>query len=341
MQHLNLWILLLLTITSYLFPSENLDLNGFYQEYVLEKKRIEIPGFPHAFNAGIVDYKAGYLMSFRVIPNASTPFLSEIGVVELDKEFNLISTPQLLDTRGANFYPSRAEDARLISVNDTLYLVYSNNIDEVISKGGFRVFIGTIKEQNGNYSLVNMQGLFDYPGASSNIREKNWSPFAYQNELYLVYSISPHIIFKPVIETSTCLQVAETDDEVSWDWGILRGGTPALEIEEGYLSIFHSVQKMKTVQSEGKDILHYFMGAYIFDKSPPFHVKAISTTPLFCEGMFEGETYQRYWGSVCCVFPCGLIVDDKYLWISYGRQDHEIWILKVDRKGLLDSLTKK
>ena len=31
-------------------------------------------------------------------------------------------------------------------------------------------------------------------------------------------------------------------------------------------------------------------------------------------------------------------MDDQFIWISYGRQDKEIYLVKLDKKGLLDSL---
>ena len=40
-----------------------------------------------------------------------------------------------------------------------------------------------------------------------------------------------------------------------------------------------------------------------------------------------------------CVFPAGILIDNDFIWISYGRQDHEIWIAKLDKKALIESLT--
>ena len=42
-----------------------LDLDKAYDGLVLEEKQIEIPGYPHAFNASIVRWNGSLLMSFR------------------------------------------------------------------------------------------------------------------------------------------------------------------------------------------------------------------------------------------------------------------------------------
>lgn len=336
---MNKLLLLFFTIFSCISHAEEaIDLNDFHQDFVIEKKRVIIPNYPHAFNAGIVRWKGQLLMSFRIIPNAKTPFQSEIGLIWLDDDFNPISEPQILDTRGPNLYPSRAEDARLLTVGDSLYMVYSNNVDETITKGGFRVFIGELVEKNGQFSFTHHQGLYDYEGASPSIREKNWTPFDFNHELLLIYSVSPHVIFRPIIDSPICETLYKSEKATPFDWGILRGGTPALDIGDEYLTVFHSMKVMKSKQGGSKEIPHYYMGAYTFSKEPPFEITGISPEPFFCEGMYEGQTYDRYWGTVLCVFPCGLLYDENYFWITYGRQDHEIWVLKVDRKKLLATL---
>jgi len=83
---------------------------------------------------------------------------------------------------------------------------------------------------------------------------------------------------------------------------------------------------------------HYFMGAYTFSNSPPFNITQISPEPIWAKNFYSGLNYERYWGSVRVVFPCGFFTDEKFIWITYGRQDHELWIVKLDKQGLLKSL---
>lgn len=95
--------------------------------------KINIPGFPKAFNPSIVEWKEGYLLSFRNIPNRKEAWISEIGLVQLNKNFEVISEPQILDIRsGFSFVPCQAEDARLILNEGKLYAIYNDN-DELIN----------------------------------------------------------------------------------------------------------------------------------------------------------------------------------------------------------------
>ena len=314
------------------------DLEKMSQAFVLNLKKLEIPGYPNAFNPSIIRWQGSLLMSFRIIPNPVFSFNSSIGLVWLDDNFNPIGTPQILSMRTNSLVPCRAEDARLLTVGDTLFLVYSDNEEEKITKGGFRVYISQLNFDGKQFSLHYVEKLSKFAGESKERREKNWVPFDYKGNLLLAYSIAPHKIFRPLLGTQKCETFADSSGLITWDWGELRGGTPGIQMGEEYLAFFHSQKKMKTIHSDEKEMLHYFMGAYTFSREPPFEVTKISPQPIVGKGFYKGPVYKPYWGSVRVVFPCGYVFDDKYIWIAYGRQDHEIWVVKLDKEGLLKSL---
>jgi predicted GH43/DUF377 family glycosyl hydrolase len=317
------------------------DLESAAQDFVLETKRIDIPGHPHAFNPSIIRWKGRILMSFRVIPDRKNSFNTEIGLVFLDEEFRPVGEPQLLSLRDEySVAPCRAEDARLIVLNDKLYAVYDDNTERMISKGGFRVHVAEIYYDSEHFIVDQIECLSTFENESKNVREKAWVPFDYRGNLLLAYSIHPHRIFYPRLDgTGVCDTVACTKSEIGWKWGILHGGTPGFKEKEGYLAFFHSSIDMPTLHSNGEVISHYFMGAYLFSHDPPFHIFKISPEPIIGKNFYTGKRYKPYWKPVRCVFPCGYISDDKYIWITYGRDDHETWIVKLDKKGLLQSLT--
>ncbi len=311
------------------------------QDFVLDTKKIDIPGYPHAFNASIIRWHGFLLLSFRIIPNPKLSFNSNIGLIHLDDTFNPIGKPQFLNMRTTTSnVPSRAEDARLIAVNDRLYIVYSDNREPKISKGGFRVYVAELQLQNGEFLMSTPECLSDFEGENVQVREKNWVPFNYNNTLLLAYSLTPHRIFHPLLnKTGKCQTIAETATDLLWDWGVPRGGTPALLINhKEYLSIFHSSNRIATIQSENKPITHYFMGAYIFAATPPFEILRISPQPIIGKNFYSKTPYKPYWKPVKAVFPCGLTFDSRYIWIAYGKDDHEIWIAKLDKEALLQSL---
>lgn len=309
--------------------------------FLLQTKQIHIPNYPDAFNPSIIRWKDKLLMSFRNIANPKNSYhSSQIGLVLLDDNFDPISTPQILKLYDEHFPAyQRAEDGRLIEISGHLLMIYSDNEDPVISKGGFRVYVAEIKEENNLFSIVRKDKLTQYQGEDSTLREKNWTPFNYMGSLLLSYSLNPHLVFKPLIGFSSCETVSFSSLPLSsWLWGELRGGTQSLKLDNHYLTFFHTCLKTTSDYSDGKEMLHYLMGACTFEETPPFALTKISPEPIIGEGFFTGPIYKPYWGSWRGIFPGGFIFDDRYIHIVYGRQNHEIWVVTLDKQGLLDSL---
>lgn len=334
--------LFLLLYVSTLLGTATLDLEENRQSFVLRSERLSIPGYPYAFNPGIIRWQGRLLLCFRNIPNPKKSFESQIGLIWLDDNFHPLSSPQMLNTtHPANKAPARAEDARLIAVGERLYLVYSDNQEEKVSRGGFRVYFAELKQHGEIFSIHDIECLTKYEGASREIREKNWVPFEYEGHLLLSYSLSPHRVFLPLKGGSgKCETFSCSEATIPWDWGILRGGTPALLHGKEYLAFFHSSLPMRSLHSEGKVMPHYFMGAYTFSQDPPFELTRMSPEPIIGPSFYKGATYKPYWAPNIVVFPGGYVEDDAFIWIVYGRQDRESWVVKLEKKGLFESLQK-
>lgn len=329
------FILLSLKISAYT------DLEQKAQEFVLETKQIIISEYPNAFNPSIIRWNNSNLMSFRVIPDPKHTFNSWIGLIRLDEKFRPIGKPQQLKIRPENApVPSRIDDGRLVSIDNRLYLVYSDNEDMIITRGrgGFRMYIAELDFDGKIFFVKTIERLSSFEGNSMSRREKNWVPFDYYGQLLLAYSIVPHRILRPVLGSGHCETFVSSESLIKWNWGELRGGTTALLDGDNYLAFFHSSKPMVTTHSQGKEVLHYFMGAYTFSNHPPFAINQISNEPIIGKKFYNGPDYKPYWKPVKVVFPCGFIFDDNYIWIAYGRQDHEIWITKLNKKKLYASL---
>jgi len=319
----------------------DVNLETFCQDFVLETKRINIPFCPHAFNPSIVRWKDHYIMVFREIicasENQSLASNSRLSIVRMDNNFNIISAPQII--KGECQFPSRADDARLIAINDTLYMIYSDNL-QPICDSAFRMQIVELFDDGETFFIIRQEELTTFDDEKPWKREKNWVPFIYNHELLLAYSLFPHKILYPLCDNSgRCRTYVTTYPSIVWEWGDLRGGTPAVLIDDNYyLGFFHSSKNMKSLHSNCLETLHYFMGAYLFESQPPFTIKKISPEPIVAENFYFGENYAPYWKPINAVFPCGIFCEDEYIWVSYGRQDHEMWLAKIDKRKLLDSL---
>ena len=317
------------------------NLNNINTPYVLDNKQIKMPEFPDAFNPSIVKWQGKTLMSFR-IRDPNTASTDQIGFVWLTDDFKLAGTPSILERFNESlskyFYmPSFAQDPRLITLNDELYIIYSNILPTHSGQAVRRMVVGTVKFDGSRFTVDDPHPLLSIDGFDLDKKEKNWVPFIFEDNLLLAYSISPHRVVHPLYMENTCVNFSLCQNSVQWDWGVIRGGTPAMKIGDRYLSFFHSLKGMQTVQSDKEMMTHYFMGAYTFEADPPFTIKSMSQKPIMAKTFYEGPMYVN-WKPLRAVYPMGFIMDDTFIWLSYGRQDHEIWVVKLDTKGLLNSL---
>lgn len=302
------------------------------QKFVLGTKQLIIPGYPGVFNPSIVYWKGKILLSFRIRNKHKT---ERIGLVWLDKNFNIVSNAFILEmpvdySKGFNY----EEDARLIVIQDSLFVVYNNRQK---LRGIPRMHVAEVFFDGNKFFTTSSDRLLSFENQNKRRTEKNWTPFVYQNKLLLAYSTHPHKIFQ-LLGNSTCETIASTQGNIQWEWGELRGGTPAQLINNDYyLAFFHSTCPMSTTHSKGITMRHYFIGAYTFLKDPPFSMRMISREPIIGRDFYSGPPYHIN-GPMQVVFPGGFVMDDKFIWIVYGRQDCELWIMRIDKKGLLNSL---
>ncbi len=344
----------------------------FPADFILSTQKIEVPGFFDAFNPSIIKWNGtnlmsfrtgsshlasesdetnfttnlsitgsnalSFLMSFRVRDTENRSYTNEIGLIFLDSNFNPIGKPQLIHIDYSDpTVATRQQDPRLITIDGHLFMVYSNFIENLPKKEIRRMFVVELIFDGQHFSATKPVCLINFEGESEQRWQKNWVPLEYQKQLLLAYSINPHLIFQPNLQTGNCETVSKSQAKISWDWGTLRGGTPAILDNGEYLAFFHSSKDMKTVHSDGKKIQHYFMGAYTFSPAPPFALSKISPHPIVGDNFYHGPAHQT-WKPVRVVFPGGFLVDDQHVWVFYGRQDHEIWVTKLDKNKLYDSL---
>ena len=309
------------------------NLDDGAQDFVLETKQIRFKEFPQAFNPSIIRWKGRLLLVFRTY-HPKTRATDEIGICHLDENFDPVDAPQLIKFKSSDPYCLfKRQDPRLIAVGERLYIVYNNVINDEVR----RMVVAELLHDGKNYSVDSSECFLHFDGEVPSRSEKNWAPFEYEGQLYLIYSLFPHRILRPLFETSRCESIATSFSSIKWNWGVLRGGTPAMKEGDEYISFFHSCKSMTTQHSKGKSIPHYFMGAYTFSPKPPFAITRISARPIFAKNFYNGKAYKT-WKPVCVVFPAGFISDEKYFWVLYGRQDHEIWVAKLDKEGLYKSL---
>lgn len=301
--------------------------------------QIKLENFPNAFNPSILAIDSGFLMIFRYTPEPQTqPWISYIGIVELDNTLKPVSQPELIDTRKGNIEtPSQAEDARIFRFQGQIYIIYNDNMEYVYptTKERRDMYLAELLYVNGNYVIGPPLKLVHDTKYSSQMWQKNWVPFEWNNQLMLAYSINPHEILCADLETGICKPVYETNGSIDWDWGPLRGSSAPMLMDGEYFAFFHSGTQLRSEVSKNQKIWHYFMGAYTFSATPPFKITKITPFPIDDKGFYTKSDYDKR-----VIFPGGFTVSGSTIYVAYGKDDREIWIGTINLNQLRRTLIK-
>jgi predicted GH43/DUF377 family glycosyl hydrolase len=299
---------------------------------IVSTRQIVVPDYPNVYNPSLIEYKDGYLLSFRyktrcpeTVKNNCRTDVSFVGIARLDKNFKVLGkSVQLLNIESFSSKLSLfAEDARLLKVDGRIFIFF-NDLPVLQGPGTFAMYFGELVEVQGRFSLREPAKLLNYSQAIS--IEKNWTPFVSGGKLYLIYSDQPRVILEVDLNTGYCNEVSRTDVDWKWDLGKIRGGTPAYLVNDQFLTFFHSSFPANIQKGRA-----YVIGAYVFDKDPPFTVRKM-TVPL---GDIKDYTQNN---SSKVIFPAGMVVQENVILVAWGKGDRQIFISTFDREKLFNEM---
>ena len=307
-------------------------------------KKINIPGsFVIATNPGVEKTDHGYLLVYRAECTSLVDFLvkqvtfnrnKKLGLCCLDSGLNVIGQPIYLKSSAPNVAVKKQSpnDPRLIRFEDKIYAFYNDRFYCHEEKKHVRqVYMCdvSVKGFGEPKPLVFDDRLnFTEKGQKFKNIEKNWSPFVFEDNLYLIYLIDPHVVLKLDVETGQCSLIAENQSQKIWDFGIARGGTPCLKDKDRYITFFHSPYPAKCLGHSHPNA--YIMGAYAFSAEPPFEIIGVTKSPLCADFFYSG--LRKF------IFPTALVDDGQNVLVFYGRDDKEMWSLKVSKDQLYQLL---
>jgi hypothetical protein len=310
-------------------------------------------------NPTICEYGGGYLcivahLNFTLCWNFRSP-KKEGYLIKVDEQkwmmvhrSSILKLTNFIFTLNSNFEVSSELQEILPEVWDCSLLPV---------KSGVYVFGTMGKIEGRNYVARMCYSKIDFLKAMDPVeiiyrdclsKEKNWSPFVLDNDIYLIYSIFPFKVLK-LIENETSSYAKKVSDE-SWElpWSLLdkemlHGGTRAVPYNDReYLSLCHLVAK-KRIGS--KELRTYKIYAYTFSRELPFRILRFSSKPILDAEKLDLPTLRNaesYWlteGSKV-VFERGLVLKENHAIISYGEQDRRAKILVLEREKL-DNFLKK
>jgi len=307
-------------------------------EIVTSTFKIELDEFPLSYNPSIHEFGDDYILTFRYLPEpVKEPWISYIGLLLLDRSFERISDPVLLDARSPDsLIPPQAEDVRIFSYQGKLYLIYNDNpeLKNPSARQRRDMYVAQLFYTNNIFTLAPPIKLVHPEKYAKHLWQKNWSPFVCDDTLYLSYSQTPHEVLMVDFESGICAPIYSTPTPTSWAWGTLRGGTPSLLVDGEYLGFFHSAKRMVSKVSNGMNMWHYFMGAYTFSANPPFNMTKMSTKPINKKSFYmKSDEPKRV------IYPGGFVISKGTIYLAYGKDDHEVWIAVIDKDALINSLT--
>jgi predicted GH43/DUF377 family glycosyl hydrolase len=307
------------------------------QKIITSIRILQFPAFPGAHNPSIVKNQQGFLLIFRYIPESHKPWMSHIGIVQLDDDLNPLSIPALLNTREeGSKTPSQAEDARFFSYRNRLFLIYNDNLETVDPQKWWHrrdMFIAEVLCFDGHYELSVPLKLIYPEEYNMQLWQKNWTPFVYENKLYFSYSLNPHLILFPNMMTGECYAQHKTQFHSNWIFGPLRGSSEAILVDGEYLSFFHSGIYEASSISWPWIAWHYFMGAYTFSAKPPFGVTSITDKPILARNLYTSSDRQKR-----VIFPGGFAVVGSSIYVAYGKDDCELGVMTLDKEELKKAL---
>ncbi|MFZ4773060.1 MAG: hypothetical protein ACOYK9_03615 [Chlamydiia bacterium] len=215
---------------------------------------------------------------------------------------------------------AHAEDPRLIVFKGQLVVVYNDLVGPLR-----RVHLAFLQKTDDRFAVEKIQ-LLSLEGAMQD-SEKNWVPFVYGSGLYFIYQTAPWTVLEWHPD-GLCTLFAQKDFSLP----NLRGGTPAVQIGDEYLSFFHIRSgTTRSYISWNRNI--YLMGAYTFDAKPPFFPKRVTVNPLSYPGAYSLLTNYRK-----TLYPAGLIEKSDSFLVSLGINDDRTEIVTLRKSDLFAAL---
>lgn len=220
------------------------------------------------------------------------------------------------------------EDPRLFTLNNgkELWLCFTNGYEI----GFAQLFV----DFKANKVSPKTQFICDSPGEKSmdkDRREKNWTAFDRNGELWIHYQFSPqHIIYQLDKKTGNVLQTIKHDTpdfaktKEKQLFGSLRGGTPCIPLNSKYdVTIFHGNKKYF-----GSNYYAYTAGLLLFERTSGkiVHCSDVLIRPSPFPNLVPRPSQSAV------VFPAGITNDGSYLTVSSGVNDYDTFIhrFKID-----------
>jgi hypothetical protein len=232
------------------------------------------------------------------------------------------------------------EDPRVLVLSDDRLMVFYAYPFQALTRIGLLEVAVNAESQKAQ--IVTLHSSI-HPTVDFSMRHKNWAPFRSQDgAVLMVQNINPLVVVKPVVRPEDGAMQAELVSsasalELHWTYGVLRGGTNAVYLQDRgvYLAFFHS-----KCNFPGNYMSSYVAGAYTFTAEAPYRLLTLSALPIMAEAFYTGPWSPLRNARIdYCFFPTAIHLDGaQQIVMSAGFQDHSGFLMKLDLQAVLDTM---
>ena len=224
---------------------------------------------------------------------------------------------------------SGCEDPRLTKIGKNIYVCYTA-FDGI---GPPRVAISSIGEKDFLAHRWNWEMPFLITPAGFDDKDTCLFPEKLKNGYFILHRVGNEICgdyFKTLDfeneQVKKCIRIIGPRDN-GWDSAKVGISAPPIKTKYGWLLLYHGVSKSHST---------YRVGALLLDSKDPAIVLARSTDPIF----EPKEDYEKFGIVNNVVFPCGMVLKDKLLYIYYGGADTVVGVATMELDVIIKALLR-
>lgn len=217
-----------------------------------------------------------------------------------------------------------------ISIEDPRIFVYQGQLQIWAMAGRFSPPPTSIRQViltlNSNFEISDH--VFPAFGRNEELGyEKNWCPIV-GTALFVYKTDLEHI----VIDLKS--NIAHKSKGLSWPYGAFHGGTQVISLDDRYLMILHSSLEVPNLMMKHSNLAarQYFVGAYTFEKLPPYRILQYTPEPIFA-GSFQDMVLP---GSPASIFVSGAMIleGSDILFLTMHINDCQSVLVKMPIESL-------
>ncbi len=223
---------------------------------------------------------------------------------------------------------SGCEDARVVRIDDRLYITYTGydsvSMPKVVTSSiSVADFLAQRWDAWSEPLIISPVGVDD--------KDACIVPEKIEGQYLVLHRIDGHVcadfVDSPDFRSeqlTRCIQIFGARPGM-WDSRKVGIAGPPIKTEAGWILFYHGIT----------DQGHYCLGAVLLDSTDPTHILGRTSQPI----MTPVEVWEREGWIANVVFPCGQIVRDETIYLYYGGADHVIGVATLSLATLIGSLT--